>query len=31
MIHIDPLALDLKERHRLVSEMEALLVGEEKG
>jgi len=31
MIHIDPLALDLKERHRLVSEMEVLLVGEEKG
>ncbi|HRW82280.1 MAG TPA: DUF835 domain-containing protein [Methanothrix sp.] len=30
IIHIDPLALDTKERHRLESEMEILEVGEEK-
>jgi len=30
IIHIDPLALDTKERHRLESEMEVLLIGDEK-
>ena len=29
IIHIDPLALDTKERHRLESEMEILEVGDE--
>jgi len=30
IIHIDPLALDTKERHRLESEMEVLEIGDEK-
>ena len=30
VIHIDPLALDTKERHRLESEMEVLKVEDEK-